>query len=260
MGQDETYTLVVPCYNEAQRLPLDAFIEHLEHDQRCRFLFVNDGSSDATETVLQTLVARGPDRMRLLTLAQNQGKAEAVRHGLLAELEQPSSAAFIGYWDADLATPLSAAPAMLQLLRDRPALEVVLGSRVQLLGRQIERRRIRHYLGRVFATFASLVLHLPVYDTQCGAKMFRATPRLREILREPFQARWIFDVELLARWVLSTSDTSQAIAAGIYELPLDAWRDIAGSKVRFKDLPRAAVDLWRVRQRYGSRLRAQSTL
>src|SRR5437762_2862299 len=73
--------------------------------------------------------------------------------------------------------------------------------RVKLLGRNIQRSLIRHYCGRVFATVASLALGVDVYDTQCGAKIFRATPEMRQIFATPFRSQWIFDVEILSRYL-----------------------------------------------------------
>ena len=117
---------------------------------------------------------------------------------------------------------------MLDVLRSRDV-SVLLASRVALLGRRIERRAARHYLGRVFSTAASIILALPVYDTQCGAKLFRATPDMAELFSQPFGARWVFDVEVLAR-MIANAERGDAIPLNnaIYEYPLDCWQDVYG--------------------------------
>ena len=73
-----------------------------------------------------------------------------------------------------------------------------------MMGTDIRRSAVRHYTGRLFATAGSLVLGVPVYDTQCGAKAFRVTDALRAALAEPFVSRWAFDVEVLGRLLRST--------------------------------------------------------
>jgi glycosyltransferase involved in cell wall biosynthesis len=236
-----TRTIVVPCFNEAERLQTELFREFIG-DGLTRFLFVDDGSRDATRSILSELVASEPEGIGLLVLEQNRGKAEAVRRGLIEALKESPGA--VGYWDADLATPLSAIPLLCGVLEEQPEVQMVLGSRVKLMGREIERYARRHYLGRVFATAASLILRLPVYDTQCGAKVLRTTERLRTILQQPFRANWTFDVELLARFMWS--DPAESLPdplRTIYEYPLPVWRDVGGSKLSVTDYPRAATDL-----------------
>ena len=135
--------------------------------------------------------------MELLRLPQNQGKAEAVRLGFRAAFEK--SPWYLGYWDADLSTPLEALSSFETVFEELPAVEMVFGSRVMLLGRDVVRERYRHYFGRAFASLASAILRLPIYDTQCGAKLFRNTETLGEIFSSPFESKWVFDIEILAR-------------------------------------------------------------
>ena len=239
-----TVTLVVPCYNEASRLDVEALGVALGQNDGLRLLLVDDGSTDRTRDTLQAAAARHPARMRVLSLARNVGKAEAVRLGLQQALGGHPD--FVGYWDADLATPFEALSDFLTVFERQPHLEIVIGSRVQLLGRRITRSIVRHYTGRVFATCASLVLGLPVYDTQCGAKLFRATPVLACILDRPFMTHWIFDVELLARYLDAARKDGRRGPELIYELALKTWTDQPGSKVRASDGMRAALDLWRI--------------
>jgi len=237
--------LVIPCFNEEGRLPAENFIRALDEQRDLDLLFVDDGSTDGTLELLRSLCAQRTGRADILPLAPNRGKAEAVRRGVIMGLERHPE--FIGYWDADLSTPLAAVPDFLQVFASRPSVELVMGSRVQLLGRAIMRNPVRHYVGRVFATLASLTLALPVYDTQCGAKLFRVTPRTLGYFSEPFLSRWIFDVEILARMRLSPDGSSPD---RVYELVLRRWQDVAGSKVKPPDFFRACRDLFRIRRRY----------
>jgi dolichyl-phosphate beta-glucosyltransferase len=247
-------TIVVPCYNEARRLDGAAF-ETLLSDPDVGLLFVNDGSTDETANRLAELAARNAGRIQVLSLETNAGKAEAVRRGLLEALR---SSGTVGYLDADLATPPSEILRLIEVLR-RTGARAVLGSRVRLLGREIRRRALRHYLGRIFATGASLALRVPVYDTQCGAKLFRRTPELLAALEEPFHSRWFFDVELLGRLVTPTPAGEDGVR-GIVEEPLERWRDVAGSKIGFLDTLSAVTDLARIAlelERRRSRLQAR---
>lgn len=225
--------VVVPCYNEARRLDAAAFRTYLETPQAADLLLVNDGSTDVTAELLDRLEQERPDKISVLHLAHNQGKAEAVRQGIAQALaRQPQ---FVGYWDADLATPLPVIGKLRDELVARPAAMMAMGSRVRLLGRHIERSALRHYVGRCFATAASLALGIPVYDTQCGAKLFRNTAAVAQAFAAPFQSRWIFDVEIIER--LCRWSRSQRVdpAELICEMPLDEWRDVSGSKIRLWD-------------------------
>ena len=244
--------IVVPCFNEAARLPVDRFVEFVEAQPDWGVIFVNDGSTDGTLDVLRKLVDRDPRHFELLDQQPNRGKAEAVRAGMLEAFgRDPVNA---GYFDADLSTPLAEAPRLRDVLRARPSCQLVTGARVQLLGRDIQRSKLRHYLGRVFATVASQSLDLPVYDTQCGAKLFRATPFVRACFEAPFVSNWIFDVEIIARMTASREAASlPPMETLIYEVPLNAWTDVAGSKVRPLDFVRAMFEMVRIHRRYLTR-------
>jgi dolichyl-phosphate beta-glucosyltransferase len=136
------------------------------------------------------------------------------------------------------------------VLEELPAIQWVFGARVNLLGRRIHRRPVRQYLGRVFATVVSTLLRLPVYDTQCGAKLFRATADLNEVLETPFGSRWVFDVEMIARLLHLHGRNVDRVRATIYEFPLHAWEDIAGSKVRSGDFVKAIREVLAIYRRY----------
>ncbi|HYC56552.1 MAG TPA: glycosyltransferase [Candidatus Binatia bacterium] len=238
--------IVVPCYNESRRLDRRAFLEYVAGHQGVRFLFVDDGSTDSTAAVLEELCGQAPASLRMLRLERNSGKAEAVRRGVLAAIT--GHPRYVAYWDADLSTPLDAVASFIAALDENPQLLAVLGSRVRRLGADVDRRPLRHYAGRIFATLASLALGLSVYDTQCGAKMFRAVDPVPGLFEKPFLSRWIFDVEVLAR--LQVAVAPQSAAPRLSELPLRRWHDVAGSKLTMGTGIAAFGDLWRIYRCY----------
>ena len=200
-----------------------------------RLLFVDDGSSDATEERLKFLCSGGA--AEYLRLSRNQGKAEAVRQGMrkAAVLETE----YAGFWDADLATPLEELPRMLDAA-DEGGLIYLSGCRLLRLGGRIQRKRIRHILGRIFATLISIHLNLPIYDTQCGAKLYRKKD-IGILFSRPFATRWFFDVEIIKR--LEAEYGRTAILEQSMEMPLNQWREIGGSKLR---LGRILIDFARL--------------
>jgi dolichyl-phosphate beta-glucosyltransferase len=244
-----TCAVVIPCYNEEHRLGSEEFLRYLPSHADLTFVFVNDGSRDGTLKRLHELQAAAGRGVEVLHLEVNGGKGEAVRRGMLHAMDR-TGAAEVGFWDADLATPLEAIADLRGILEARPDIEMVFGSRVKLLGRRVERRVVRHYLGRVFATVVSNLLRMPIYDTQCGAKLFRSGDALRRALAEPFTCRWVFDVEMLARFIRDAGGDVQKVQGGIYEYPLHVWKDIAGSKVGPSAFLRAFLDVAGIYWRY----------
>ena len=155
--------IVVPCYNEKDRIQLSEFSQFLSSNDSIFFCFVNDGSTDGTQQKLADFVNRNPERCQLVNLPKNQGKAEAVRQGINTMLKT-SKYQFVGYWDADLAAPLTEIRGFIQKFKSNNELKAVCGSRILRLGSSIRRSVFRHYFGRIFATIVSEILNIPVYD------------------------------------------------------------------------------------------------
>ncbi len=231
-------TLVIPCYNEAARLDVGAFLRALEENPMLTFVFVDDGSTDATAETLAFLEHESP-AIQALYLPQNKGKAEAVRAGVNWALAH-TSCEVVGFWDADLATPLEELPRFVaELERDRSR-EIVIGARWPHLGAHIERTTFRSFTSEAMKLLIRSFIGVHIFDTQCGAKLFRREAAA-EIFARPFISRWLFDVELLLR--LGAKRVRQH---GV-EVPLQSWIDVPGSKMRAADLPRLVWDLVRIR-------------
>jgi len=230
-------TLVVPCKDESSRLNQTAFLRAVAEIPGLAFLFVDDGSTDATASVLSHLASASP-AIEALYLPKNGGKAEAVRAGMRYLLGNGGTG-LVGFWDADLATPISEVQRFVQVFERKPEMGMVVGSRWPHLGAYIDRTVFRSLTGDVMKFLIRFVLRLPVYDTQCGAKVM--TRALAErLFAQPFVSRWLFDVELFRRM------GRDAVLHRVQELPLDDWRDVAGSKMSFRAAALSFVDLFRI--------------
>jgi glycosyltransferase involved in cell wall biosynthesis len=245
--------LVVPCYDEATRLRDATFLDALSERPWLSLLFVDDGSRDATAERLEALVARAGARATLLRLGENRGKGEAVRAGLCAALAR-EDAVFVGYWDADGATPFAELDRLAGHLASHAGLLGAIGSRRPAPDAEIRRSAWRAVAARVASALIVRALGARLHDTMCGAKLFRAGPRLERVLAEPFRTRWTFDVELLAR-ISADAGPGSDLGEIVHEVPIRRWRDVPGSKVRPADVARVPFDLWRIRHAHPPRAR-----
>ena len=219
--------IVVPCFNEEGRLKLEEFKRFINESSGIELLFVDDGSKDDTWRILQEMASGNEQKVYTLKLHKNQGKAEAVRQGVLAALKHNPE--YIGFWDADLAVPMDDVKLFIQAITEDKKLMMVAGGRIKRLGSNIHRSQFRHYLGRSFATIVSIHLRLPVYDTQCGAKLL-TSELCRQVFAEPFSSKWFFDVEIFKRMIRIYG--TQTTIGSVLELPLKQWIDGGGSKVK----------------------------
>lgn len=245
MSDRLTKSLVIPCYNEELRLLPDELRALGAGDPELHLFLVDDGSTDGTFALFERARSElGASRVTAHRMPKNGGKAEAVRYGMQTSLAR--GATLVGYADADFATPAVEILRLLRLL-EGSAYEVVLASRVLRLGTDIRRSPMRHVLGRVFATLASYALDANVYDTQCGAKWFRASPSLTHAIATPFGSRWVFDVELLGRLLGRFGDEPHLPESAFLEVPVRAWEDVSGSKLRLPSMANSLVELGRLR-------------
>lgn len=233
-------TIIIPCYNEAHRLLVDEYRVFLREND-FSILFVNDGSTDNTNEVLQKLIEEFTGQLEILDLPINSGKAEAVRLGILKALLTSDEVAFI---DADMSVSLVELKTMFQRIEKY---SFVFGSRIKTLNNNIERKWLRHYISRVFATMVSTVVGLPIYDSQCGVKIFKKELAIA-LFDEKFFSRWLFDVEIFFR--LKRLYNLKEIQAIAYEYPLIQWQEKGGSKLRVKDFFIAPYRLWQIRKKY----------
>jgi len=186
------YSIVIPAYNESQRLAatLDKVLAYL-HEQRwtAEVIVVNDGSRDGTAELVQEFMRRHPI-LRLIENPGNRGKGYSVRNGMLN-----ANGDILLFSDADLSSPISEAPKLFAAIAK--GADVAIGSRWIRSELQTERQPLyRQFFGRVFNLLLRAVLGLNFKDTQCGFKAFTRAAANQIFLLQRVE-RWGFDPELL---------------------------------------------------------------
>jgi dolichyl-phosphate beta-glucosyltransferase len=244
--------IAIPCFRESQRLPsfLDTLCKELEQAPfKASIVIVDDGSGSleaaSTRLIVDEFQARYPGIVgEPVFLQQNVGKGGAVYAGwkMCAKSSAPELLCFV---DADGAVPAAEVVRLTkELLADkRRQWDALFGSRIKMLGATVDRRAARHYIGRIFATFAALLTGIEMYDSQCGLKVIRSSAyaAIGESLRE---TRFVFDVEL----------TLLLLKRGfkIREVPIN-WKEVPGSKVSLlKDSFRMFSGIVRITKHHGT--------
>ncbi len=238
-----TTAIIIPCYNEENRLDRQAFIDFIHSHPDYLLCFVNDGSSDNTMAVLKQIKEARPSQVHVLDMPTNGGKAAAVRAGAL-HLEDSTDADFIGFIDADLSTDFQDFKALVSTLDSDEMLDVVYGSRSKGEGSGIDRNFLRAIFSNIVKAFIYMILRLPIEDTQCGAKVFRRKIVFRTFTM-PFQTRWLFDVEIFIR--LKRFYRPDNVMNHLYEQPLAKWVHVDDSKLGVKDaiqIPAKLMLIW----------------
>ena len=230
-------SVIIPAYNEAQRLPpyLAAVREYLDrrYPGRYEVIVVDDGSRDDTAKILDRSTQDWPELVAMRH-PQNRGKGAAVQTGMLA-----AGGRLLLFADADGATPIEEEARLARAVR--AGADLAIGSRLIAAADVTRRRtRFRGLVGRLFARCARWWLGISVRDTQCGFKMFSREVgcKLFSISRE---SGYLFDLELLI--------LAERLGYEVAEVGVN-WTDVAGGHLKpARELGRVALGLWRLKRR-----------
>ena len=230
MIQQRCVGVVIPCYNEAERLLSTEFTNFVDRNSGYRLCFVNDGSKDSTLQVLHDLQKGREDFITVYDCAKNGGKAEAVRLGML-HMAQQEDLDYIGFLDADLSTDLADFDALVSTIENSD-FKIVSGSRISRMGANITKESARKIISLTINLIIRTILQMNFKDTQCGAKIFH-----KEVIHlafdKKFITKWLFDVEIFMRMRIHFG--LESAKAMMCEKPLKRWIHADGSKLSMKD-------------------------
>jgi CheY-like chemotaxis protein/glycosyltransferase involved in cell wall biosynthesis len=249
--QQRCVGVVIPCYNEEDRLLSEAFISFIDKHSGYHLCFVNDGSKDNTLEVLRNLQEGREDYISVYNCEKNGGKAEAVRLGMLHMAKKPGLD-FIGFLDADLSTDLKDFDDLVSTI-EHSDFKIVNGSRISRMGANITKEPARKIISLTINFIIRKILGMDFKDTQCGAKIFRKDV-IHLAFNKKFATKWIFDVEIFKR--LSAHFGIENAKKYICEQPLKRWIHADGSKLSMKDSIKIVMQLAQIAWIYRSKRKA----
>ncbi|NER12763.1 glycosyltransferase [Leptobacterium flavescens] len=222
--------IITPCYNEENKLQIETYIRFIRTNDNYHLCLVNDGSSDKTSEVLKQIKKAAPQRVSVIDLKENRGKATAVSVGAKYLYEQ-TDVDYIGYLNADLSTDFNDFDQLVSMLDKTGKLSMVFGSRGYGEGNR-ESNFIRKFFSIIIKFLVYFTLRLPIEDAQCGAKVFRRNI-VPVVFSNPFLCRWLFDVEIFIR--LKEYFGRHYVMEKIKEQPLERWVHADDPKLGMKD-------------------------
>ncbi|XCF05337.1 response regulator [Tamlana crocina] len=236
--QQRCVGVVIPCYNEEERLLSTEFLNYIDKNSGYHLCFVNDGSKDNTLQVLKNLQKGREDFITVYDCEKNGGKAEAVRQGMLF-MAQKEDLDYIGFLDADLSTDLSDFDDLVKTI-ETSNFKIVSGSRISRMGANITKESARKIISLTINYIIRKILKMDFKDTQCGAKIF-SKDVIGIAFNEKFVTQWIFDVEIFKR--MSKHFGLKKAKAMLCEQPLKRWVHADGSKLSMKDSIKIVMQL-----------------
>ena len=225
-------SIVVPVYNEANRLPasLKLILDFLQaQSYPAEVIIVENGSRDATLKIAQDFAEQYP-QIRVLQ-NKERGKGLAVKRGMLEACGE-----YRFMCDVDLSMPIQEVNRFLPPVLDN--FEVAIASREAPGAVRYDEPPYRHFVGRGFNTLIRLIALPGLDDTQCGFKCVRGAIANDLFTRQTLTG-WSFDVEMLF--------IARRLGYRIVEVPIP-WYFNADSKIRiFKDSFHMGMDLLAIR-------------
>lgn len=237
--------VVIPCYNEADRIDPEPFLGFVDQNLGYHLCFVNDGSTDNTLEVLHLLREGREEQISVFNCEVNGGKAEAVRQGMHF-MSQDRQIDYVGFLDADLSTDFKDFDALVNTLKESEY-GIVSGSRIHRMGADITKQSARAIISKTINWIIRKLLGMPFKDTQCGAKVIRRE-MVSELFRDPFVTRWLFDVELFMR--IRNRYGLERAKTMVCEVPLKRWIHADGSKLSMKDSLKIGTQLIKIARTY----------